>query len=115
MSSIIRKDWRIACGDLVIRGLLFISCDPFLLLWRDIGIGENRFYRAFRDAGSTINALIRIDDEIFWRLLEGFHRTNRYTLLIFAFNTTTDDDVGHFHSPFKGKGVDDMKSRTDAF
>ncbi|MFT7619490.1 MAG: hypothetical protein ACI97A_003144 [Planctomycetota bacterium] len=62
---------------------------------RAIVIHENCLNRAKRQALTTVNALIRIDVEAIWSLVEAIYRTVRYTVAVLTIDTRLTNNVCH--------------------
>tara|TARA_B100001248_G_scaffold86186_1_gene62886 strand:+ start:148 stop:414 length:267 start_codon:yes stop_codon:yes gene_type:complete len=67
------KDRRISFSDWSICGLCFVFVDPFLFFIGNICVGENGFYGALRNASATIDAFVRVDDEVGIHFAECFY------------------------------------------
>ena len=60
-----------------------------------LGIGLDGFRWTFRLTNAAVNALIRMDDEHVFTLIEAVHRTDFYTIHVFAFDAVIDNEIGH--------------------
>ena len=100
MWSSVGEDRRIAFCDFSVDGFLGVSVDPRLLTVWHIGVSKNSGNRAFWDAGTAINAFVRVDDEVGVGFSERFHRANGNAFLILVVNARGRNDVGHGDSSF---------------
>ena len=62
--------------DRVIRSFVYVDLRPMSIIFRYVGVGENRFHRAFRHARITIDASIGIDVKTIGQFVKRFNRTN---------------------------------------
>ena len=75
------------------RGIFHIQFEPVFETW--LGVRKNGFGRAFRLAHAAINALVGIDHEHVFALVEAVDRTDLDAIHIFAFDAIVGDDEGH--------------------
>ena len=76
------------------RGVFGIDLEP--LVQTGLGVRLYGIGWAFRLAHPAINALVRVDDQHVFALIEAIYWANFYAIHIFAFNAVFSDDVGHF-------------------
>lgn len=70
-----------------------------LPLRRDIGLGEDRFDRAFRYAGFAIDAIAWIDVKKHVILIEALNRTNRHAIGVLAIVARFANSMRHCSHP----------------
>src|SRR6185369_3634702 len=70
-----------------------VNLEPFLE--PALGVGQNRFGRAFRLADAAVDALAWVDDEHILAFVEAIDRADLDAVHIFAFDACFGDDVGH--------------------
>jgi len=74
-------------------GVLGVEFQP--LLEACFSVRLDRFRRAFRFAHAAVDALIGMDHEHIFALVEAVHRTHLHAVHVLALNAVFDDDVGH--------------------
>jgi len=89
----------VKCGDLraddrVILCFL-VYLEPVLIFLRDRHIREDRFDRAFRDAGVAVDAGVRVDQEPVRQFVKGFNRTDRGTVGVLTIKTRLSNNIRH--------------------
>src|SRR5436190_14999730 len=70
-----------------------VHLQPFLQA--RLGIGLDRFSRAFGFADTAIDTLVGMDDEHILALVEAVHRTHLNAIHVLALYATFRDDIGH--------------------
>ena len=60
-----------------------------------LGVGQNRPWRALGLANPTINALVGVDDQHIFALVEAIYGANFHAIHILTAYTGFGDDVGH--------------------
>lgn len=70
----------------IVWSLVDIDLRPMRVIFRNVGIGENCFYRTFRHARIAIDTSIGVDVETIGKFVKCFHRTNSRAVGIFAIN-----------------------------
>src|SRR5262249_4910698 len=83
------RDDRVATRALGIEGDVV---PPFL---RDGSFVEDRLDRAFRHAGLAVDAVVRIDVQHLFALVEALHRADRHTVGVLAAVTGLANDERH--------------------
>src|SRR5690606_25380091 len=85
---------------------------------RNVHVSEDRLVCARRDAGVTVNAVIRIDEQLIRKIRGrcfGFEKriggAAWYTAVIFAVAAEAGDDVGHEGSPSCWEGVSGFRKK----
>jgi hypothetical protein len=63
-----------------------------------LGIGLDRFNRAFRLTDTAIDTFVGMDNEHIFALVEAIHGANFDAIHVFAFDAIVVDDVGHLHT-----------------
>src|SRR5262249_5002977 len=67
-----------------------------------LGVGFDRLDRAFRFTDAAVDALVGMDDEHVFALVEAIHGTHLDAIHVLARNAAFDDDVGHPNLRFNG-------------
>lgn len=98
LSVFLFRDVAFAAGWLELGAFFGILGGPFGPLRWDIGLGENRFHRAFRDTCLAVNAIDRIDIQHFVVLVEALHRANDAAIGVLAVETGFANRVSHVQS-----------------
>ena len=70
-----------------------VDLEPFAVFV--FGVRDDRLRRAFRLANTTINALVRVDDEHILSLIETIYGADFDTVRVFAFDAGVVDDISH--------------------
>ena len=78
------------------RRKLKIKLKPFLQPW--LGIRLDCLGRAFWLADPAIDALIGVDDQHVFTLVEAIHGADFDAVHVFAFDAIVVDDIGHIHT-----------------
>jgi hypothetical protein len=89
------KNGGIAFSNFSIHGFLRIAVNPSFFPVGDIRIGKDGVNGALGDASTTVDAFVRVDDEVSLGFSECFNRTNRNAFLVLMVNTGGGDNVGH--------------------
>jgi len=82
-------------NDRTLRRHFGVQFDVVLPLVRHIVFMENGLDRALGDARFAIDALIRMNVENRFSLIEAFHRANHNAVCVLAIETGLADDVSH--------------------
>src|SRR5580704_13642300 len=77
-------------------GVFGVDSQP--LLDAGLGIGLDRVDRAFRLADPAIDALVGVDDQHIFALVEAIHGADFNAVHVFAFDAIVVDDIGHIHT-----------------
>ena len=75
-------------------GIFRVDFQP--LVETGLGIGLDRFRRAFRFAHTAVNALIRMDDQHVFTFVEAIDGADFHAVHVFAFNAIIGHQIGHF-------------------
>jgi hypothetical protein len=79
-------------------GLRGVESDITFVFLRKIGISKDGLYRAFRDAGTAVNANLRVNDQPFCIFVKTIHGTNGNAVGVFTFDTRFSHNMGHTNS-----------------
>ena len=83
-SGSVCEDWRIAFCDFSVDGFNGVSLNPMLFFFWNIGVCKDCVDRAFWNASTAVNALIRIDDEVGICFSKRLHWANDDAFLVFV-------------------------------
>jgi hypothetical protein len=72
-----------------------ILLDIRRVLRRDVFLGENRGYRTFGLARTTVDAFVGMDVKLVLNLIDTVHRTDIYTGAVLHPNACFDDHISH--------------------
>ena len=70
------KGGNLLADDRIIRSFVYVDLRPMSIVFRHVGVGEDRFYRAFRHARITIDTGISVDVKTIRQFMKCFYRTN---------------------------------------
>jgi hypothetical protein len=76
-----------------------------VLVSRQIILGVDRLYRAFRHAEGAIDALIRVDHQKIRPFMKAVHRAHIHTVGVFTFDARFGNNIGHGWTPFINNGA----------
>src|SRR5579871_2627301 len=91
-------DVRLAALRLQLGTLIGINLRPLGPLRGDVGLGEDRFHRAFRHARFTVDAVLRIDVKHLVVLVKAFHRADDAAIGVLAIVAGFTNGVSHANS-----------------
>jgi hypothetical protein len=86
-------------------GQLGVQRDEMSLILRQIILGIDRLYRAFRHTQGAIDTLVGIDHQKIRSRMETVHRTHFHTVCVFAFDAGFRNNVGHSEAPIINNAV----------
>lgn len=70
------KGRDLLADDRIIGSFVYVDLGPMSIIFRDVSIGKNGFYRAFRDARITIDTGVGVDVKTIRQFMKSFNRTN---------------------------------------
>ena len=80
-------------------GVELLVVSPFC---RKVVFVEDGRNRAFRNAGFTIDAFIRVDEQDCFAFVKALHWTNDYAVCVFTVEARLSDDMSHV-TPFPAR------------
>jgi hypothetical protein len=66
-----------------------------------LGVGLDRFSRAFRLTDATVDTFVRMNDEHILAFVEAVHWTHFHAVHVFALDAVFDDDISHGSGSFR--------------
>ena len=90
--------WRCLFGCNIGPSFCVLGVDAEPLFGPGLRIGLDRVNRTFRLTHAAIDALVRVDDQHIFALVEAIDGANLNAVRVLTFDTIVVDDVGHLHT-----------------
>ena len=78
------QGWYLLTDDRIVWGLVYIDLCPMLILFWNVGVGEDRFHRTLRHASITVDASVGINVEPIGKFMKSFDRAYCCTVGVFT-------------------------------
>jgi hypothetical protein len=82
--------------DWIVWSFVNIDLRPVSIVFRNVRVREDGFYRTLRHAGITINTSVGINVEAISQFMKCFDRADGRTIGIFAVNAQLNNYIGHW-------------------
>ena len=81
--------WAVKGGDLladnrILRSFVYVDLRPMSIVLGHVGVGEDRFYRALRNARVTIDTGVGVNVKTIWYFVKCFNRANSCAVGVLA-------------------------------